>query len=236
MKNIFKQLFSFHKSEAMKEAERVLDNLKNKLEDLKETRNKVLNQLQQMEENLSQKTYSEDEVKNIINETVNKTCLNLNEFLRLKLVDTIFEQLRKKDEKVFYRVCHEETLRGLWYDYKGNFTGLIHNEFNFCKHKDLQMDYDPELVGWLSATDTLDKLFEWFPPSDILKLQQEGWYLHKFVATDVKFYDRFQHLVINQETSKPIEKLVLVEVSKVPQIVRDEVKTIKDGDIEVIIM
>lgn len=58
----------------------------------------------------------------------------------------------------FYRVCHKETLQGLWYDYKGQFTGLIHNDFNFCANKDLEMDFDPEIVGWLSATDTLENL------------------------------------------------------------------------------
>lgn len=163
-------------------------------------------------------TYSEIEVKEIVHKTVERTCPDFNENMRSKIADELYEELRKKEEKVFYRVCNENTLRGLWYDYNGKFTGIIHEDFNFCKHKDLQMEYDPELVGWLSATDTLDKLFEWFPPSDILRLQQEGWFLHKFVATDFKFYDRFQHLVINQETSKAIEKLVLVDVKQIPDI------------------
>jgi hypothetical protein len=26
-------------------------------------------------------------------------------------------------KKTFYRVCHKDTLQGLWYDYQGNFTG-----------------------------------------------------------------------------------------------------------------
>lgn len=36
--------------------------------------------------------------------------------------------------KLFYRVCNHETEQGLWYSFNGNFTGLIHNEFNFCKN------------------------------------------------------------------------------------------------------
>lgn len=180
-------------------------------------------------------TYNEDEVKEIIRKTVDQTSPSFHDNLKLKMADELYEKLRKKEEKVFYRVCNQHTLRGLWYDFNGKFTGIIHNEFNFCKHKDLEMDFDPELVGWLSATDTLDKLFEWFPPSDIIKLQDEGWYLHKFVATDVKFYDRFQHLVIKQETSKSIGRIVLKDVSHLSTL-EWSVEAIKDGDNTIILI
>ena len=59
---------------------------------------------------------------------------------------------RKNMSKLYYRIAHEETQQGLWYDSKGNFTGLIHNEFNFCMNTNLPMPFDPDLVGWLSAT------------------------------------------------------------------------------------
>lgn len=111
--------------------------------------------------------------------------------------------------KKFYRVSNSETHQGLWYDFTGKFTGLIHNEFNFCKHKDLEMDYDPELKGYLSATDSLDSLFEWFPKEDIINLQKQGYYIHVYETDDYKFYERFQHLVINQNKSKLIEKIQL---------------------------
>ena len=62
---------------------------------------------------------------------------------------------------IFYRVCHVKTLQGLWYDYNGDFTGFIHDRFNFCKNNELKMDFDEEIVGWLSATDSLEKLFNW---------------------------------------------------------------------------
>lgn len=104
-------------------------------------------------------------------------------------------------KKTFFRVCNRETLQGLWYAFDGEFTGLIHNEFSFCLNTKLEMDFDPELVGWLSATDSLETLYNWFTEEDILKLQEKGWFIHEFEATDYKFYERFQHLIINQETS-----------------------------------
>lgn len=102
--------------------------------------------------------------------------------------------------KKFYRVANIETNQGLWYDMKGNFTGLIHNEFAFCKNTALPMPFDPELVGWLSATETLEELFMWFPETDILKLSNYGYKIFEYESTDFKQYKN--HKVINQKTSK----------------------------------
>ena len=115
------------------------------------------------------------------------------------------------EKKKYYRVCHEETLQGLWYDYTGGFTGFIHDKFNFCTNNELKMDFDPEIVGWLSATDDLEQLWFWFTKEDILKLQEHGWFIHIFEAEDVKFYERFQHKVIKQDTAKVIEVIRLTE-------------------------
>lgn len=49
--------------------------------------------------------------------------------------------------KQFYRVCNVETKQGLWYDQKGEFTGLIHTEFNFCTNSNLPMPYDENIRG-----------------------------------------------------------------------------------------
>ena len=106
--------------------------------------------------------------------------------------------------KTFYRVCHKDTQQGLWYAFNGEFTGLIHNEFSFCKNTSLEMEFNPEIVGWLSATESLETLFIWFTKEDILKLQEHGWFIHKYEASDVKFYERFQHQLIKQDTSKII--------------------------------
>lgn len=106
----------------------------------------------------------------------------------------------------YYRVANSETQQGLWYDWKGDFTGLIHDKFDFCKNKDMSMDYDPELVGWLSATKSLDQLHQWFPIEDIINLQQYGWRVHVYKPVDnqIRFYEKFQHEVIAQSASELI--------------------------------
>lgn len=114
-----------------------------------------------------------------------------------------------KIKKRFYRVCNEDSLRGLWYDFKGEFTGAIHDDFNFCANSSLKMDFDPEIVGWLSATDSLEDLYKWFTIEDISRLQNFGWYIHEFEAEDYKFYERFQHIIIKQDTSTLIKKIEL---------------------------
>lgn len=111
--------------------------------------------------------------------------------------------------KTFYRVCNVNTLQGLWYNYHGEFTGLIHNTFDFCENSSLEMEFDETIVGWLSATDSLESLWKWFSQEDIKELQHHGWYIHEFEAEDVRFYERFQHLIIKQETSK-VTRLILL--------------------------
>lgn len=39
----------------------------------------------------------------------------------------------KMNAKKYYRVCHKDTFQGLWYNFKGEFTGLIHGQLNFVK-------------------------------------------------------------------------------------------------------
>lgn len=48
--------------------------------------------------------------------------------------------------QTFYRVCNNQSKQGLWYNFDGTFTGLIHDEFSFCQNATLRMDFDPELV------------------------------------------------------------------------------------------
>lgn len=111
--------------------------------------------------------------------------------------------------KKFYRVCNTSTKQGLWYDYKGIFTGLIHKDFDFCLNSKLEMDYDPELSGYISVTDEYDTLFKWFSKEDILKLQKYGYCIHVYESEDYKFYDRFQHYVINQNNCKLLKQIKL---------------------------
>jgi hypothetical protein len=111
----------------------------------------------------------------------------------------------------FYRVCKPETEQGLWYDFKGNFTGLIHNELNFCTNNQLKMDFDPEIQNYLSATQTLEELFQWFSQEDIFELQKRGWFIHIYNVVEHKFYDRFKHYIIDQKSSQIFGKIILNE-------------------------
>jgi hypothetical protein len=111
--------------------------------------------------------------------------------------------------KKFYRVSNEETQQGLWYTFQGVFTGNIHHKYDFCKHNDLAMDFDDEIVGYLSVAEDLEGLFFWFPKEDILKLQEHGYFIHVFETDDYKFYERFQHYVINQNNSQLVKRIVL---------------------------
>lgn len=111
--------------------------------------------------------------------------------------------------KKFYRVCNPDSQQGLWYHFDGTFTGLIHDKFNFCANSELKMDFDPELVGWLSAVENLDDLWAWFTKEDIKSLQEHGWYIHEYTVYNYWFYDKFQHWVICQTTSEVVKKIEL---------------------------
>lgn len=110
-------------------------------------------------------------------------------------------------KKKFYRVCNPSSEQGLWYAFNGEFTGLIHDRFSFCTNSKLAMDFDEELVGWLSATENLEDLWKWFSREDVEQLQNHGWYIHEYEATEYKFYEKFQHMVISQETSRLVCKI-----------------------------
>ncbi|HYH14952.1 MAG TPA: hypothetical protein VD794_07025 [Flavisolibacter sp.] len=106
--------------------------------------------------------------------------------------------------KTFYRVAHLNNQQGLWYNPNGEFTGLIHKQFTFCKNTDLKMPFDPEIVGYLSATKTLEELYLWFPKSDIEKLEEFGYRITVYSASDYKQYKN--HWLINQQTSVVINR------------------------------
>lgn len=111
------------------------------------------------------------------------------------------------EPKLFYRVSNKDTQQGLWYDFNGNFTGLIHDKFNFCTNNKLLMPYDPTIVGWLSATETLDELFNWFTKKDIQKLQNYGYTISLYESTEYKIHNN--HWVINKNNLKFIKCMIL---------------------------
>jgi hypothetical protein len=110
----------------------------------------------------------------------------------------------------FYRVSNVETNQGLWYDQKGQFTGLIHGEFNFCLNNELKMDFDETIQGYLSTVKSVDDLFKWFTKEDIMKLQNFNYFIHEYETKDYRYYDRFQHWLINQENSILSKRIILI--------------------------
>lgn len=105
-----------------------------------------------------------------------------------------------KEEKYFYRIGKEGT--GLWYNKHGQFTGTIHSELSWLQISKLEMPFEQELVGYLSAVDNLQHLYQWFNKDEIKELQLiDGYFIEEWISTDYKFYDLYQHNVINQKTS-----------------------------------
>jgi hypothetical protein len=111
-------------------------------------------------------------------------------------------------DKLFYRVG-APTEEGLWYNKRGEFTGLIHTEFNWCNVSKLQMPFNEQLVGYLSVADSLEHLYQWFSKEELLRLQKLGFNIYEYKAVDFKFYDMYKHNVINQESST-INNIILL--------------------------
>ena len=103
------------------------------------------------------------------------------------------------EAKIFYRVGNLETEQGLWYDVNGKFTGLIHDKYDFCTNSELPMPFDPDVVGWLSATDKLETLFFWFTKEDIAQLEEHDYNILVYEATEYREYEN--HWLIKQDTS-----------------------------------
>jgi len=111
----------------------------------------------------------------------------------------------------FYRVAHDITGQGLWYKSTGEFTGLIHGQLNFCANKELQMPFDENVVGYLSATKTIDELLLWFPVKDIERLEDFGFFITEYTATDYKEYRN--HWLIKQSDSVVVKTIPVAEVT-----------------------
>jgi hypothetical protein len=88
----------------------------------------------------------------------------------------------------------------MWYDFSGEFTGLMHDKFTFCLNTELPIPFDPDIVGWLSTTENLIDLYKWFTEDDIKELQKFGYRICVYEAVDYKPHD--SHWVIKQKTSK----------------------------------
>lgn len=68
------------------------------------------------------------------------------------------------NKKYFYRIGNQST--GLWYDQKGEFTGIIHTDkYEWLGASILKMPFDEEIKGFLSVADSLEHLYQWFTAS-----------------------------------------------------------------------
>lgn len=114
------------------------------------------------------------------------------------------------ETKTFYRVANHQTNQGLWYNIDGDFTGLIHTKFNFCKNTDLPMPFDEYLVNYLSSTETIEELFVWFPLEDIKRLEYFGYYITVFESSEYKY--NVNHWLIRKETAKFIKRIKCEEL------------------------
>lgn len=100
---------------------------------------------------------------------------------------------------LFYRVGTLFGEQGLWYDQNGVFTGLIHAKFSYLKSSRLEMPFDENVVGYLSATHTLQELDEWFSDWCLSHLRAQGFAIMEYVATDYKHNG--MHWLISQQSS-----------------------------------
>lgn len=104
----------------------------------------------------------------------------------------------------FYRVGNpNKGNQGMWYKPDGEFSGDIHTKYIFCKNNTMLMPFDPECVGYLSATKTLEELYIWFSKEEVVQLQEFGFSILKYEATDYKFHNG--HWLINQGSSTLVE-------------------------------
>lgn len=103
--------------------------------------------------------------------------------------------------KIFYRVQQNDTTKGLWYDRDGTFNGRIEDDFSWLRASSLPMEPNVETAGgWLSATDSIETLFDWFNPVELKRLQSNNIYTYAYHATAFKWYDPYQHHLIRDDS------------------------------------
>lgn len=92
---------------------------------------------------------------------------------------------------LLYRVGKSDSLNGLWYDKNGSYTGLIHN---LSEGNAALLPMGPHPIfrtdghHWISTTDSLEMLKNWFSEQDMTELTEQGYELLKI---EVSGYRRF---------------------------------------------
>lgn len=105
------------------------------------------------------------------------------------------------NKKIFYRLGTTDK-SGMWYDQNGNFHGAMNSPaFSMLKNHSLKMPYCSDTVGYLSAVETIDELLLWFPKEDLKILEPLGFKILKYEATDYKLNKKYNHWLINEDSS-----------------------------------
>lgn len=94
-----------------------------------------------------------------------------------------------------YRVEDPVGKHGLWRD----FDGTINPVFKYLsvgKCKDMPMEgsdfYRHDGKQWFSATDTPEKLKEWFDIMDVIEMERLGYYVYEFEISDCRVVSPFE--------------------------------------------
>lgn len=154
------------------------------------------------------KTSVEVRVKDLDKAITNARAIIASNGLNLKLgVITpqlkSFELVSTIEPKLFYRVGMGHG-GGMWYDRNGVFHGSInHPKYKMLQCHEVCMPFDKGIIGYLSVTDSLESLKNWFSDQDMEILEPLGFKVQVYEATDYKKYQN--HWVINQYTSKMVE-------------------------------
>lgn len=111
--------------------------------------------------------------------------------------------------KTFFRIGNMYTQDGLWYNQDGEYTGLIHKDYEYCRSSKLPMKFDKDIVGYLSATETFSDLLNWFPISDIHQLEMKDFRVCIYQSDDYKQHNG--HWLISKD-SKLVGKYLLSEL------------------------
>lgn len=92
-------------------------------------------------------------------------------------VNNLYDSTNNREVgKFFYRIGHPDSGNGLWYDKNGKWTGLAVDKYNL-RAGAIPMGYDPLIRNWISVTDTIEKLDNWFTPDEMKVLAADGYEL-----------------------------------------------------------
>jgi len=110
--------------------------------------------------------------------------------------------------KLFFRVQHPNDI-GLWYNGNAEFTNEIQKLNLNCANLDMSFD-DNCSGGFLSCTDSLDSLYDWFSREELLKLVDNGYNVLAYQAMEHKFHEKFKHFLFKKEGSIIVAKINII--------------------------